>query len=144
MLHLETEQMSEADGTIPTTVTRKRKRHSGFRYSSKKALNRSRLLRETRKAGEFEIGSVRKALTYPCEELREIGIVDLAECSTGSFGIASLKSIEENLEEKIDANIGDVLSVEECSIKVSVFGYVLNSLILCYSHLFTIVIIDVI
>jgi hypothetical protein len=50
--------MSEADGTIPTTVTRKRKRGSGFRYSTKRVL---------------ELGSVRKALTYPCELLSEIG-----------------------------------------------------------------------
>ena len=121
--------MSEADRTIPTTITRKRRRGSGFRYSSKKALNRSRLLRETKKASEFEIGGVRKALTYPCEVLSEIGVVDIAECSTGSFGIASLKSVEENLEERFHANIGDVLSVEECSIKVSIPGYFLISLI---------------
>ena len=136
--------MSEADGTIPTMVTRKRKRGFGFRYSIKKALNCSRLLRETKKAREFEIGSVRKALTYPCEVLSEIGIIDLVECSMGSFGIASLKSIEEYLEERIDANIGDILSVEECSIKVIISRYVLNSLILYYFQLFTIVIIDVI
>ena len=120
MLHLEIEQMSEADGTIPTTVTRKRKRGSGFRYSSKKALNRFRLLRETKKATGLGIGSVRKALTYPCEELSEIGVVDLAEYSTGSFGLASLKSGEENQEQRVDASIGDVLSVEECSIKVCI------------------------
>ena len=120
MSHLETKQMSEADGTIPTTVTRKRKRGSGFRYSNKKALNRSRLLRETKKTRELEIGSVRKALTYPCEVLSEVGVVDLVECSTGSFGLASLKSIEENPEERVDASIGDVLSVEEYSIKVCI------------------------
>ena len=110
--------MSEAHRSIPTMVTRKRRRGSGFRYSSKKALNRSRLLRETKKA--CEIGSVRKALTYPCHELSELGAVDLAECSTGSFGIASLQSVDENPEERFDANTGGVQSLEECSIKVSI------------------------
>ena len=112
--------MSEADRTIPTTVTRKRKRGSGFRYSTKKARDRSRLSRETKKARVLELGSMRKALTYPCELLSEIGIVDLAECSTGSFGLASLKSVYENLEERIITSIGNVLSVEECSNKVSI------------------------
>ena len=133
--------MSEADRTIPgTTVTRKRRRGSGFRYSSRKALNRSRLLRETKKAREYEIGSVRKALTYPCEDLSEIGIVDLAECSTGSFVIASLKSVEENPGERFKADIGVVQSVEEHSIQVSISESVLNPFILCYFHLSTIVI----
>jgi hypothetical protein len=129
--------MSEADSTIPTTVTRKRRRGSGFRYSSKKALNRSRLLRETKKAREF--GSVRKALTYPCELLGEIGVVDLAECSTGSFGIASLKSVEESPEERFDANIGGEESDEERSFKVSIFDFVLISLTLIHFHLTRIV-----
>jgi hypothetical protein len=38
--------MSEADGTIPSTVTRKRKRRSGFKFSTKKALERSKLSKE--------------------------------------------------------------------------------------------------
>ena len=131
--------MSEADRTIPTTVTRKRRRGSGFRYSSKKALNRSRLLRETKKAREFEIGSVRKALTYPCEVFSEIGVVDLAECSTGSFGIASLKSVEESPEERFDQNIGGEESDEERSFKVSIPNFVLISLTLIHFHLTRIV-----
>ena len=131
--------MSEANRTIPTPVTRKRRRGSGFRYSSKKALNRSRLLRETKKAGEFENGSVRKALTYPFEELSEIGAVELAECSTGSFGIASLKSVEENLEERFDANIGGEEPDEERSFKVSIPDFVLLFLTLMHYHLTRIV-----
>jgi hypothetical protein len=65
------------------------------------------------------------------------------ECCTGSFGPASLKSIDENPEERIDASIGNALSVEECSNKVSISSYVLICLILSYFHLLTIVIIDV-
>jgi hypothetical protein len=78
--------MSEAERTIPTPVTRKWRRGSGFRYSSKKALNRSRLLRETKKAREFEIGSVRKALTYPFEELSEIGVLTLRSALRDHLG----------------------------------------------------------
>jgi DNA-binding transcriptional MerR regulator len=112
--------MSETDGMIPTMVPRKQKRGSGFRYSTKKALERSKLSKEKAKDRGLELGSVRKALTYPCELLSEIGVVDLAECCTGSFGPAFLKSIDENLEERIDASIGNALSVEECSNKVSI------------------------
>jgi hypothetical protein len=35
------EQMNEGDEAIESTVTRKKKRRSGFRYSSKKVLERS-------------------------------------------------------------------------------------------------------
>jgi hypothetical protein len=52
--------MSEVDGTIPTTVTRKRKRGSGFRYSTKKALERSKLSKEKAKGRGLELGSMRK------------------------------------------------------------------------------------
>jgi hypothetical protein len=105
--------MSEADGTIPTTVTRKRKRGSGFRYSTKKALEHSKLSKEKAKGRGLELESVRKALTYPCELLSEIGIVDLAECSTGSIPLTSLKSVDENQED-------NSISVVECSIEVSI------------------------
>ena len=63
---------------------------------------------------------MRKALTYPCELLSEIGVVDLAECTKGSFGFASLKLVDENPKERIDASMGNVLSVKEYSIKVSI------------------------
>jgi hypothetical protein len=46
---------------------RKKKRRSGFRYSSKKVLQRSRVRRETSKVGEIQLESVRKALSFPCE-----------------------------------------------------------------------------
>jgi hypothetical protein len=61
--------MSGTDGMIPTTVTRKRKRRVGFTYSTKKAIERSRLSKEIVKDRVLELGSVRKALTYPSELL---------------------------------------------------------------------------
>jgi hypothetical protein len=112
--------MSEADGTIPATVTRKRMRGSGFKYSTKKAIERSRLSKERAKAAVLELRSVKKALTYPSELLIEIGVVDLAECSTGSIRPASLHSVDENQEERIVVNIGLANAVAECFMKVSI------------------------
>jgi hypothetical protein len=135
--------MSEADGTIPTTVTRKRKRKYGFRYSSKKALQRSRLSKEKSKDGVLELGSMRKALTYPSELLSKIGVVSLVGCSSGSFGLASLQSVDENPEERIDASTRNGFLDVEFSNKVRISSYVLICLILILFHLLTIVIIDV-
>jgi hypothetical protein len=118
--------MSEADGTIPTTVTRKRKSGSGFKFSTKKAIERSRLSKEIAKGRVLELGSVKKALTYPSELWSEIGVVDLAECSTGSLRPASLHSVDENQEERIDVSIGLVVSVAECFEKVSILRYMLH------------------
>jgi hypothetical protein len=95
--------MSEADGTIPTMVTGKRKKGFGFRYSTKKALECSRLSKKTTKGRVLEFASVTKALTYPSVLLSEIGVVDLTDCSNGSIGLASLHSVDENEEEKIDS-----------------------------------------
>jgi hypothetical protein len=118
--------MSGTDGMIPTTVTRKRKRRVGFTYSTKKAIERSRLSKEIAKDRVLELGSVRKALTYPSELLSEIGVVDLAECSAGSIGPASLQSVDENQEERLEASIGVAFSVSECYKKVSILRYILN------------------
>jgi hypothetical protein len=118
--------MSGTDGTIPTTVTRKRKKRSGFTYSTKKAIERSRLSKEIAKGRVLELGSVRKALTYPSELLSEIGAVDLGECSAGSIGPTSLQSVDENQEERLEASIGVDFSVSECYNKVSILRYILN------------------
>jgi hypothetical protein len=111
---------------IPTTVTRKRKRRSGFTYSTKKAIECSRLSKEIAKGRVLELGSVKKALTYPSELLSEIGVVDLVECSARSIGPASLQSVDENQEERLEASIGVEFSVSECYKKVSILRYILN------------------
>jgi hypothetical protein len=118
----ELEQMSEADGTGPTTVTRKRKRGSGFKYSTKKALERSKLSKEIAKGRVLGLGSVRMALTYPIELLSEIGVVDLRDCSIGS---ASLHLVDENEAERIDVSIGIADTIAECIKKVSIIRYIL-------------------
>jgi hypothetical protein len=101
-------------------VTRKWKRGSGFKFSTKKVIERSRLSKEIARGRVQELGSVRMALTYPSALLNEIGVVDLGDCSTGSIELASLQSVDENQEERIDACIGSVVSVVENSNKVSI------------------------
>jgi DNA-binding transcriptional MerR regulator len=132
--------MIEADGSIPTTVTRKRKRGSGFRYSTKKTLERLKLSKEKAKDRGLELGSMKKALTYPCELLSEIGVVDLAECSTGSFGQLSLYSVDEHQEVRTDAGLANVVSEVECCNIVSIIVSFLECLILSLYHRVTILI----
>ena len=106
--------MSNADGSIPTMVTRKRKRGSGFGYSTKKALERSKLSKEKARDRGLELGSVRKVLSYPSELLNEIGIVSLAECSSGSCEQLLLHSVDECNEVRTDAGLANVVPGNEC------------------------------
>jgi DNA-binding transcriptional MerR regulator len=46
-------------------MNRKKRRASGFRYSSKKDLDRSRVKRLATKAKDIELATVTKALSYP-------------------------------------------------------------------------------
>ena len=109
--------MSNVDGSIPTTVIRKRKRRTGFRYSSKKALERSKLSKEKAKGRGSEFGSMRKALSYPSKLLNDIGVVDLAECSSGAYEQLPLHSVDEYNEVKTDAGLANVVfDNERCNI----------------------------
>ena len=112
--------MSEVDGTFPTMVIGKQKKKFGFRYSTKKALEHSRLSKRIAKGGVLDFPSETKALMYPSALLSEIGVVDLEDCSTRSIGLASIHSVDENQEERIDACIGNAVSVVECFIKVKI------------------------
>jgi hypothetical protein len=56
--------MNERSGFIPSREARKKKRGSGFRYSSKKDLECSKLKRAS-KTRASELASVTKALSYP-------------------------------------------------------------------------------
>ena len=112
--------MNEADGMFSTMVIGKRKRRSGFRYSTKKELEHSRLSKKTTKGEIFDFASVRKALTYSSALLNEIGVIDLRDCSTGLIGPASLHSVDENEEERIEASIGIADVVAKCFKKVSI------------------------
>jgi hypothetical protein len=56
--------MNEGGGLIPSRETRKKRKRSGFRYSSKKDLDHSKLKKAT-KTRASELASVTKALSYP-------------------------------------------------------------------------------
>ena len=78
--------------------------------------------KEVAKGRVLELGSVRKALSYPVELLSEIGVVDLKDCSNGP---ASLHSVDKNEEERIEESIeiGDTIAI--CMRKVSIIKYIL-------------------
>jgi hypothetical protein len=80
------------------------------------------LSKEVAKDRVLELGSVRKALTYPIELLSEIGVVDLGDCSTGP---AFLHSVDKNEVERIDLSIGIAGTIVECIKKVSIIRYFL-------------------
>lgn len=50
-----------------SSVARKRKRRSGFRFSSRKVLERSRVKRKTSRVEGFQLESVTKELLFSCE-----------------------------------------------------------------------------
>jgi hypothetical protein len=110
------EQMKECDESINATGSRKKKRRSGFRFSSQKVLDRSRLTRLT-KAGVCEIKSVTRTLSYPSD----------TQCIAGaSFESPVLASIDEFEEERTEASKVDQLKASDypkmvsCSLKFSI------------------------
>jgi hypothetical protein len=86
--------MNEGNESILPTETRKKKRRSRFRFSSKKALQRSRLTRSTAKAGGSKFTSVTRALLYPSAFSSEIIIFDHHDCAGGSGGTHCLELID--------------------------------------------------
>jgi iron-sulfur cluster repair protein YtfE (RIC family) len=72
--------MSDLGELVPSTETRKKKRGSGFRFSSKKVIDLSRLAKKTAKAGGSEFNSVAKVLTLLSALSSEI---DHPHCVTG-------------------------------------------------------------
>jgi DNA-binding transcriptional MerR regulator len=72
--------MNEGDESFPTM---KKKRGSGFRYSSKKVLERSRLTRLAKARG-CEVTSVTRMLSYPSSIPSELCIRDIHSCATSS------------------------------------------------------------
>jgi hypothetical protein len=87
------EQMNEGGGLIPSRETRKRRRRSGFRYSSKKDLERSKLKRAA-KTRASELASVTKALSYP--RAQSSGGV------SGSGGPFCLEGVKEQDGDEVD------------------------------------------
>jgi hypothetical protein len=104
------EQMSEGSKAVEFTETRKKRRHSGFRYSSRKVLERSRLKRESAKAGGWQFDSVRKALSYPS---------DHRDCAAESSYPPCLDSVLEHDGAGLDLTFGNAIIQEDFNQKVS-------------------------
>jgi hypothetical protein len=85
--------MSEANGTFPTMVTGKRKRGSGFIFSTKKALEHSRLSKKSTKGRVLEFTSVTKALTYPSALWSDIGVVTSEIAQLDQLGLHSFTQL---------------------------------------------------
>jgi hypothetical protein len=107
------EQMNEGDESILSSQTRKRRRGSGFRYSSKKDLQRSKLKRRTAKAGRSELASVTKALLYP----RTLP----SGSAAGSCGPHCFDILEEDDGKRLELSHDNVLLHRDCLLKVRIF-----------------------
>jgi hypothetical protein len=107
--------MNEGDEAIESMVTRKKKRRSGFRYSSKKVLEPSRVKRETTNVGRIQFKSVIKALSYPSE----IGDSVHHDCSVRSGFPLCLDSVEELDGDGVELNYGNAITYDGCNIKVN-------------------------
>jgi DNA-binding transcriptional MerR regulator len=104
--------MNEGDGTILSRETRKKKRGSGFRYSNKKDLERSKLKRAAKSRGS-ELASVTKALSYP-----------RAQSSGGvsrSGGPFCLEGVKKQDGDQKDLSQSNSIVEGECPLQVSTF-----------------------
>ena len=104
--------MNECDELFPATVSRTKKRGSGFRFSSKKVLDRSRLKRLAKARG-CEVTSVTRMLSYP-------SLIPSEKCSSDIHGRTAtpsesphLVSIDEFEEERREnTNIDQFIDYE--------------------------------
>jgi hypothetical protein len=91
--------MNECDELFPATESRKKKRGSGFRFSSKKVLDRSRLKRLAKARG-CEVTSVTRTLSYPSLIPSEVCFSDFHGSARTSCDSPVLVSIAESEEER--------------------------------------------
>ena len=80
--------MNEGSKAIEFSETRKKRRRSGFRFSSRKVLERSRLKRDSARGSGYQFDFVRKGLSYPTEVLD----IDHCGCAAGSSNPPCLDS----------------------------------------------------
>lgn len=98
--------MNDFDETIPLTVTRK-KRKFGLKFSTKKALKRSREARLVAKARGYDFSSTAKKLAFINRLSSERCIADLKDCLSETICPEMLEPVEENEEEKNEFNLVD-------------------------------------
>lgn len=106
--------MKEGDEAIVSTEARKKRRRSGFRYSSKKVLERSRVKRETCRAGGTQLESVTRALSFP----REISVILHHECAPVASLPTCLDSVVEVDGDGIDLSFGYFDTLQGCNPQV--------------------------
>jgi hypothetical protein len=113
--------MNEGDEAIESTETRKKRRRSGFRYSSRKVLERSRAKRETAKVGGVQFEAVTRTLSYPSE------ICDIVhhDCAARSSFPTCLDSVEELDGDIKELSCVDAVTYERCNIEVSYFYFLM-------------------
>jgi hypothetical protein len=111
--------MNERDDPTKSTESRKKKRRSGFRFSSKKVLERSRVKRETAKFRGIQFESVTKALSYPSE------IADIVhqDCAVDPIFQRCLDSVEEHERVGFELSCGNAITCEGCNVEVSNFYF---------------------
>ena len=99
--------------------TRKKKRRSGFRYSSKKDLQRSRVRRETSKVGRIQLESVRKALTFPSESVDTVHHDFASRSSLQPFP----DIVEEHEGDGIKLKCGHGITFDRSNLKVGIMSF---------------------
>jgi hypothetical protein len=114
------EQMKECDESINAMGSRKKKRGSGFRFSSQKVLDRSRLTRLA-KARVCEVKSVTRTLSFPSLIPSEVCVSDIHGIVGTSSESPALASIDKFEEERKETSKVDQLKASEYPKTVSCF-----------------------
>jgi hypothetical protein len=97
--------MNDLGESVPSMETKKKKRGSGFRYSSKKAIECSRLSKKTTKAGGSEFTTITKALTCSSALSSEI---DHLDCVSG--GRHLLDSVLKADGVRVESSFANIIS----------------------------------
>ena len=108
--------MNEVDESSVSTETRKKRRWSGFRYSSKKVLQRSRVQQEISKVDRIQLKSVTKALAFPSETVDSVH----HNCAIRSTLPPFLDSVEEHDGDGNELPYGHVSTIGISNVKVSI------------------------
>jgi hypothetical protein len=131
--------MIKGDESFPAKESRKKKRGSGFRYSSKKVLEHSRLTRLA-KAGGCELTSVTRTLSFPSSVPSELCVGDIHAFALSPRDSPILVSIDESEERRKEIGNVDHFNYSEYHEKVnslqcfclclgSYYGYCQNTVV---------------
>ena len=108
--------MNEVDESSMSTETRKKRRRSGFRYSSKKVLQRSRVQWEISKVEWIQLELVTKALAYPSETVDSVH----HDCAIKSTLQPFLDSVEEDDGDGDELHCAHDSTIDISNVKVSI------------------------